>query len=890
MSQRLCLWFALLSLAFQLILSGCNGGGSSQLPISVTLLPPGTTSLPAGASVNVTAQVTNDSSNKGVMWSMSCPTAPCGSIAPPTTGSGDAALFTAPSTAPASPVTVTITATSIADKTKSASVALNLLTAIMVNLSATVNQVGAGGTSQITAMVSNDPANQGVNPSSWSISPATGAGTLSNATSTSVTYTAPATPPPSDVQITITAASASASTSIGTIGITFAAIAVSLTATPGSIDATATSTITASVSFDPANGGVNPTSWTLSGAYGTLSGATSSSVVYTAPSTPPANNDQVTITAAAASDATATGSTTVSVLAITIQLTPPSALIPVNNGSQTFTATIANDPTTPPQASWTITQTGTACTSGCGAVAPATTASAMPTSYTPPAGVPANPSVTVNAASMTDASKTANAAITLTNGTVQIVPGELNFGTGKGARNVSATTVLTNTGSSVLTITSLSITGNNAAAFAVTGNDCGASLAAAATCQITVEFKPGGAVGKFNASLTISDSSTDSPQQVPLLGTVTNRLEVKPAAVNSVLSVNKAPSVPPPTGPSPVGTRLLDLVDERRSDPFVANGTKRELLVRLWYPAVAMENCARGEYAPMMVWHYFSRLIGVPLPQVTTNSCWNLPIAAGTHPLVVFTPGYTGTFTDYTYLFEDLASRGYVVASVDHTFEATAVEFPDGRFVESRFGSHLGNWTRSDQASMAFAVAVRLADLEFVFDEMEVLNGGADTQLAGKLDMTRVALAGHSLGGLTTILGVERDTRFRAGIVIEGAVPKTPMNDTDTPVLLLAAGRDTWTEEEGRLWNSLHGPRLAVNLRGAEHVTPTDLVWLAAGAVETGTMGPEKTIAAVRDYIAAFLDANLLDRPPDELLTRPAVDYPDAVVTLRNQPLHAKNK
>jgi predicted dienelactone hydrolase len=188
------------------------------------------------------------------------------------------------------------------------------------------------------------------------------------------------------------------------------------------------------------------------------------------------------------------------------------------------------------------------------------------------------------------------------------------------------------------------------------------------------------------------------------------------------------------------------------------------------------------------------------------------------------------------------------------------------------------------------AVSVRLSDLEFVVDELEVLNAGGDTQLAGRLDTKRVASAGHSLGGLTTILAVERDARFRAGIVIDGAMPNTPMSDTDTPMLLLAAGRDAWTEEERRLWNLLHGPRLAVNLRGAEHVTPSDLVWLAAGAVKTGTMGPEKTIAAVRNYVAAFLDANLLDRPPDVLLTRPALDYPDAVVTLRNQQLRAKDK
>jgi hypothetical protein len=38
---------------------------------------------------------------------------------------------------------------------------------------------------------------------------------------------------------------------------------------------------------------------------------------------------------------------------------------------------------------------------------------------------------------------------------------------------------------------------------------------------------------------------------------------------------------------------------------------------------------------------------------------------------------------------------------------------------------------------------------------------------------------------------------------------------------------------------------VAVNLKGAEHVTPSDAVWLARYAVKTGSMGPEKTIAAV---------------------------------------------
>jgi hypothetical protein len=99
-------------------------------------------------------------------------------------------------------------------------------------------------------------------------------------------------------------------------------------------------------------------------------------------------------------------------------------------------------------------------------------------------------------------------------------------------------------------------------------------------------------------------------------------------------------------------------------------------------------------------------------------------------------------------------------------------------------------------------------------------------------------------------------------------------NATQTPVLILAAGREEWNANECRLWGELRGPRFAVNLRGAEHLTPTDAVWLAKGGVETGDMGREKTIAAMRDYIAAFLDANLRGKPLPPLADRTVFGVP----------------
>jgi len=116
------------------------------------------------------------------------------------------------------------------------------------------------------------------------------------------------------------------------------------------------------------------------------------------------------------------------------------------------------------------------------------------------------------------------------------------------------------------------------------------------------------------------------------------------------------------------------------------------------------------------------------LPEVTTNSCLEAPITEGTHPVVVFTHGYTATFTDYSFIFEDLASRGYVVASVDRTYEATGVAFPDGRFLKSVLGSHIENTWPMDDQSMSLALSVRSEDFDFILNKLERLNTSCQTK------------------------------------------------------------------------------------------------------------------------------------------------------------------
>jgi dienelactone hydrolase len=288
------------------------------------------------------------------------------------------------------------------------------------------------------------------------------------------------------------------------------------------------------------------------------------------------------------------------------------------------------------------------------------------------------------------------------------------------------------------------------------------------------------------------------------------------------------------------------------------------------------------------VWNYFAQLVGVSAFPVTTNSCLNATVAEGVHPVVVFEPGLTGTFTDYTFLTEDLASRGYIAVAVDHTYEATAVEFSDGRLVRSVVGSHLGGPVPRDRRTLSFAVDVRLKDLKFVLDQIARLNVRRDSPFAGRIDLSKIVVAGHSVGGLTAILANESDPHLKGAILIDPVLPDVLPGRTNKPVLILTADRKQWAANECGLWNNLQGARLAVSLPGTEHVALSDWIWLTKDAVRTGPMGPQKTMSAVRDYVAAFLDANLRGEPANTMLGGPSLNYPDARVTGQDQSLCAK--
>ncbi|MEV5555641.1 alpha/beta hydrolase [Nonomuraea wenchangensis] len=343
------------------------------------------------------------------------------------------------------------------------------------------------------------------------------------------------------------------------------------------------------------------------------------------------------------------------------------------------------------------------------------------------------------------------------------------------------------------------------------------------------------------------------------------------------------PHLPRPTGSQPVGTISLHLKDTSRPDPWVPAVKYRELMVSLWYPARSPGR-ERAQYMTAKESELLLKdggITGIPsdtLSRTRTNAFTDARPAGRKHslPLVVLSPGHSKPRSELTGLAEELASRGYVVAAIDHTYENVATTFPDGRVttcVTCEIAKERGWWVKLEKS--------RAADVSFVLDQ---LTGKHPKWKSARLiDTSKIAMAGHSAGGASTVTAMLQDSRLRAGIDLDGTVEsEVPASGLSRPFLLLGKPA-TYTPGKGeaaasweRVWTGLNGWKRWLLMTGAVHLSFTDLgvladqIGLEVGADIAGVRATDIT----RRYVTAFFDQHLRDKP-QSLLDQPSARYPE---------------
>ncbi len=205
-------------------------------------------------------------------------------------------------------------------------------------------------------------------------------------------------------------------------------------------------------------------------------------------------------------------------------------------------------------------------------------------------------------------------------------------------------------------------------------------------------------------------------------------------------------------GPHAIGVRTIQVTDKNRPDILNTKEGEptarydRPLKVEIWYPAIlAAGQSQGGDYRgvitrdPSVVVTLHGRAVRDAAPQAL----------AGAFPLVIVSHGYPGDRYLLSHLCENLAGKGYVVASIDHK-----------------------DSTYDDQKAFASTLYNRPFDQLFVLSEMDRL-GRPDSGafLAGLVDASRTGLVGYSMGGygVVNVIG----GAFRKGVE---TMPSTPPN------------------------------------------------------------------------------------------------------------------
>ena len=221
--------------------------------------------------------------------------------------------------------------------------------------------------------------------------------------------------------------------------------------------------------------------------------------------------------------------------------------------------------------------------------------------------------------------------------------------------------------------------------------------------------------------------------------------------------------LPQPNGCYPVGMKTVVLADTHRN---------RDLVVTFWYPA------ADGTFpiAPYMdkktadaVAEEWKLQLGFE-SQVHTHSRTLAPMAQrGPFPVVFLEHGTGVVPSVYTVLAEGLASMGFVIVAINHTPDSLISVFPDGREVRFKpyWPSDADRRTQGE-AIGRFADDVLVLDVRFVLDKLGEMQSHDDFW-HGQLDLSRVGIVGHSLGGTTAALATKEDPRILAGVNLDGS-------------------------------------------------------------------------------------------------------------------------
>ncbi|MBI5942832.1 MAG: hypothetical protein HY864_00560 [Chloroflexi bacterium] len=345
------------------------------------------------------------------------------------------------------------------------------------------------------------------------------------------------------------------------------------------------------------------------------------------------------------------------------------------------------------------------------------------------------------------------------------------------------------------------------------------------------------------------------------------------------------PNIPSPSGSLRVGTTTFQLTDESRRELYSGKDEARSFMVQAWYPANPLPENKHAEWMshPEIFSPAISSFLKMPpffldhLALAKTPAYLDAPIADGgqPYPIILFSHGWDGFNAQNSGQMIELASHGYFVASINHTYGAIVTVFPDGNIAHNNPAA-LPEGVPDDEYEIAARKLVNqwAGDLTYTLDLLGMQNSSIRGSYYSKLDFNRVGVYGHSTGGGAAIQFCGTDDRCQAVLGMDPFMRPVSAevleNGLSQPAFFMFS--QGWTDDidsrNNYLFNQFHPnvpkSRGAITIHGTRHYDFSDLPLLSPIAPQLGLKGPLKgsrVVEIVNAYLLEFFEMTLKGNP-----------------------------
>jgi len=345
------------------------------------------------------------------------------------------------------------------------------------------------------------------------------------------------------------------------------------------------------------------------------------------------------------------------------------------------------------------------------------------------------------------------------------------------------------------------------------------------------------------------------------------------------------PRIPTPSGPHSVGTRIYELIDESRREIYSDRDEARRIMIQVWYPSEAGSSSEQARwmdnaeiYAPAVARHidmpsfFLDHLALVKVPAYKNAD----PARAEQgFPVIIFSHGWNGFNAQNTGQALELASHGFVVVGVQHSYGAVITVFPDGTTANNNPEALPEGLPQDEYETAAHVLADQWAgDLGFTLDDLKIQNEDQANPFYGMLDLKHVGVYGHSTGGGAAIQFCSIDPRCIALLGMDPFMPPVSYEVIDSGVAQPSffMFSQQWAGDvdsrNNELFNRFY-PQIkqlygVVAIDDTAHYDFTDLPLLSPLAPQLGLKGPisgKRVTAIVNDYLLSFFEETLNGEP-----------------------------